>query len=72
MTAYLLGGDYAAMGPWPREAAELVEACRRLKLHERLHTHRGWSSPRRFQVNDFEGVTRKSESERRRRTWVSG
>jgi hypothetical protein len=26
----------------------------------------------RFQVNDFDGVTRKSESERRRRTWVSG
>jgi hypothetical protein len=22
-TSYLLGGDYAAMGPWPRETAEL-------------------------------------------------
>jgi hypothetical protein len=34
--------------------------------------HRAWSSPARFLVNDFEGVTRKSESERRRRTWVGG
>jgi predicted phosphodiesterase len=25
VTAYLLGGDYAAFGPWPRETAELVE-----------------------------------------------
>lgn len=24
-TAYLLGGDYAAMGPWPRETTELLE-----------------------------------------------
>jgi predicted phosphodiesterase len=26
VTAYLLGGDYAAMGPWPRETAELLES----------------------------------------------
>jgi len=25
-TSYLLGGDYAAFGPWPRETAELVES----------------------------------------------
>jgi predicted phosphodiesterase len=25
-TAYLLGGDYAAMGPWPRETTEMLEA----------------------------------------------
>jgi predicted phosphodiesterase len=25
-TAYLLGGDYAAMGPWPRETTEVLEA----------------------------------------------
>src|ERR1043165_1609466 len=24
--SYLLGGDYAAFGPWPRETAELVES----------------------------------------------
>jgi len=24
-TSYLLGGDYSSMGPWPREAAELLE-----------------------------------------------
>jgi predicted phosphodiesterase len=24
-TSYLLGGDYAAFGPWPRETAELLE-----------------------------------------------
>lgn len=24
-TSYLLGGDYASMGPWPRETAELLE-----------------------------------------------
>ena len=24
-TAYVLGGDYASFGPWPRETAELVE-----------------------------------------------
>jgi predicted phosphodiesterase len=24
-TSYLLGGDYAALGPWPRETAELLE-----------------------------------------------
>jgi predicted phosphodiesterase len=24
-TSYVLGGDYASMGPWPRETAELVE-----------------------------------------------
>jgi predicted phosphodiesterase len=24
-TRYVLGGDYASMGPWPRETAELVE-----------------------------------------------
>lgn len=23
--SYLLGGDYSAMGPWPRETAELLE-----------------------------------------------
>jgi predicted phosphodiesterase len=26
VTTYLLGGDYAAFGPWPRETAELVES----------------------------------------------
>jgi predicted phosphodiesterase len=26
VTSYLLGGDYAAMGPWPRETAELIES----------------------------------------------
>jgi predicted phosphodiesterase len=26
VTSYLLGGDYAAMGPWPRETAELLES----------------------------------------------
>jgi len=25
-TSYLLGGDYAAFGPWPRETAELLES----------------------------------------------
>jgi predicted phosphodiesterase len=25
VTSYLLGGDYAAVGPWPRETAELLE-----------------------------------------------
>ena len=25
-TSYVLGGDYAAMGPWPRETAELLES----------------------------------------------
>jgi diadenosine tetraphosphatase ApaH/serine/threonine PP2A family protein phosphatase len=25
VTSYLLGGDYASMGPWPRETADLVE-----------------------------------------------
>jgi predicted phosphodiesterase len=25
VTSYLLGGDYAALGPWPRETAELLE-----------------------------------------------
>ncbi len=25
-TAYLLGGDYAAMGPWPRETTEVLDA----------------------------------------------
>jgi predicted phosphodiesterase len=25
VTSYLLGGDYAAFGPWPRETAELLE-----------------------------------------------
>jgi diadenosine tetraphosphatase ApaH/serine/threonine PP2A family protein phosphatase len=25
VTSYLLGGDYAAMGPWPRETTELLE-----------------------------------------------
>jgi diadenosine tetraphosphatase ApaH/serine/threonine PP2A family protein phosphatase len=25
-TSYLLGGDYATFGPWPRETAELLEA----------------------------------------------
>jgi predicted phosphodiesterase len=25
-TSYLLGGDYAAFGPWPRETAERIEA----------------------------------------------
>jgi predicted phosphodiesterase len=25
VTSYLLGGDYAAAGPWPRETAELLE-----------------------------------------------
>jgi predicted phosphodiesterase len=25
VSSYLLGGDYAAFGPWPRETAELVE-----------------------------------------------
>lgn len=25
VTSYVLGGDYAAMGPWPRETAELLE-----------------------------------------------
>jgi len=25
-TSYLLGGDYAALGPWPRETAELLES----------------------------------------------
>jgi diadenosine tetraphosphatase ApaH/serine/threonine PP2A family protein phosphatase len=26
VTNYVLGGDYAAIGPWPRETAELLEA----------------------------------------------
>jgi diadenosine tetraphosphatase ApaH/serine/threonine PP2A family protein phosphatase len=26
VTAYLLGGDYAAMGPWPRETTEVLES----------------------------------------------
>jgi predicted phosphodiesterase len=26
VTNFVLGGDYAAMGPWPRETAELLEA----------------------------------------------
>jgi hypothetical protein len=25
VTSYLLGGDYAALGPWPRETTELLE-----------------------------------------------
>jgi diadenosine tetraphosphatase ApaH/serine/threonine PP2A family protein phosphatase len=25
VTSYLLGGDYASMGPWPRETADLLE-----------------------------------------------
>jgi len=27
-TSYLLGGDYAAFGPWPRETAELLESVK--------------------------------------------
>ena len=27
-TSYVLGGDYAAFGPWPRETVELLETVR--------------------------------------------
>ena len=27
-TRYVLGGDHASMGPWPRETAELLEGLR--------------------------------------------
>src|SRR5438309_12074258 len=28
VTGYVLGGDYAAFGPWPRETAQLLETVR--------------------------------------------